>query len=806
MDRRLLLLLATALVVLTTVVLYPRGEDPAENEGQSPAVAADEAAEVPLAAAEDPGADIERTQISVLGESPDHAPVAPGNLGLGSRFGNLLGSPPRTLRGRVISDEQGIGGATVAVYTSLGFGRRVPKDAPIARAQTNAAGEFEVQVAAADVQLVALAPGFGPKDYMHLSLDSEHLDGGAAASSSAAAAAAETVIEGLLLEIYPLQELHGQVLAGGVPIADAKVELEISQSWTRSRPGPVRDSGYRALQAFVLRSDEVGNFRKQVPAANYWVRAEHESHGKGEVQDVETPIADLVVELKVAKEERGSSIHGLVVDPGGTAIAGAQVRFAAEGPQTITHSDGGFELDKVKKHWALEAEVLAWAPGFAPNWVMLGELQPLHSSVEVVLAPAFPIEGMLQGADGNPLARGRVFLSGEREYHDGTSPANTILSSFVDPVTKQELSVAVSDDQGNFRFAHVPAGEYTLTYRGPGRNTGFYDDARATVGAVGGSRGVILRDGQFDAPQVIFRGRVTDRYSGESLPGATLTANRITRSGAGGWSASGVESGTSDADGGYQIRGLEKGEYYLTLKLQGYADTKTQEAEYLPGDFIHDFQPVPERTLHLTVLDAAGNPAARASVMARDADGTSMMIKLGGGSAVSPGRTDDRGELIMHGMPAASITLECWLEWYQPRETHTLDLRLPGPHEYEMRLGGVPLQDPVQVRLRMQLADGGAPSVGGLDPEHRLVASAYDLEGRLVSQESMWPGDSGWIRLFGQVEREVSEPVLVLHLPAAGGRIEVEGPGYERSVVPVGAVEPQSTGARDLTAVLRPRD
>ena len=98
-----------------------------------------------------------------------------------------------------------------------------------------------------------------------------------------------------------------------------------------------------------------------------------------------------------------------------------------------------------------------------------------------------------------------------------------------DPREYGALEWLKSDDEGRFRFDHLPQGEYLLTYEPDGYWINYVSKPAALVKAQAGAEAVILQAGEFHGSVVTIRGRVTDRVSGEPLKGVKVDIGQVER-------------------------------------------------------------------------------------------------------------------------------------------------------------------------------------------------------------------------------------------------------------------------------------
>jgi hypothetical protein len=258
--------------------------------------------------------------------------------------------------------------------------------------------------------------------------------------------------------------------------------------------------------------------------------------------------------------ETFTSISGMVSQQvGGLPVAGVTVS-AGSGLTTVTDVEGKYTLDGLLPG---KYTLLAAAPGLAfdpPSRVV--NLPPVATGQDFMAASAltFSISGKITEPSNGPGIPG-VLVS------DGAG------------------RTAVTDAQGDYAFAYVPAGSYTLT------------PSKAGYAFTPGNRVVVVsnadRSDQDFTGQTTFSvvGHVTVSGSGQPLAGVTVSAG------------TGYEAVT-DQDGVYLLAGLEPGTYVLQASKDGYDFAPSQRQVTLPPDKAgQDFVASPkQKRVHLPVV------------------------------------------------------------------------------------------------------------------------------------------------------------------------------------------------------------
>ncbi len=255
---------------------------------------------------------------------------------------------------------------------------------------------------------------------------------------------------------------------------------------------------------------------------------------------------------------------GTVYDWQGRPVAGAEVLCAEKvydiaggritwGTPTRTSTDrnGRFAVQMKVEHvdsvWAV-----AWKEGFSLGWqptlwTCVGEDMPIQLGRPTVLAGVVLDESCKPIADATirPLLRNQWM----RASNEGC---------FDEP---REWLTARTDDQGRFRFDHIP--DYAsadLRVEAPG----FASTSTCWVATpIAGSQ---FAAGRTDIrvvlkPEAIVRGRIVDEETGQGIAGVTLLARPNTDGGAYHCAA----PVTSGSDGAFVYRGLSANDYSLQI-------------------------------------------------------------------------------------------------------------------------------------------------------------------------------------------------------------------------------------------------
>jgi protocatechuate 3,4-dioxygenase beta subunit len=201
---------------------------------------------------------------------------------------------------------------------------------------------------------------------------------------------------------------------------------------------------------------------------------------------------------------------------------------------------------------------------------------PILLSLALAAAPA-----RAQGRDGAPQAAGTAAIVGT-VVSDGDQPRGvrravvTITSDFY-------MRTAITDDNGRFAFANLPAGRYNVSASKRGWAGSAYGSK--AIGRTGrslqvgaGERGTAtIRI----APGAVITGTILDQY-GQPINGLSLRVMKYGYSmntGERRLNPTGPGTTNTDERGTYRIYGLQPGEYYLSASTQSFT--------FAPGRDLH---------------------------------------------------------------------------------------------------------------------------------------------------------------------------------------------------------------------------
>lgn len=251
--------------------------------------------------------------------------------------------------------------------------------------------------------------------------------------------------------------------------------------------------------------------------------------------------AEVVIEL-----ERGLSVSGRVVDPGGEAVVAAQIRATQvddQGREVIvrdtTDPDGAFELNGLAGG---SVELSVSAEGFVPSDRSI-ELDGDMADLVVEIDPGAVLHGRVVDGNGKPLSSVRIV---------GRASA-----------PRSQRLYEMTDEDGAFSLAGMGPGPWQITAELDGYDSSTIDDldpeARESVTIVLGK---------------LVRGTIFGTISGAE-DSATVSLFVSSQDDASGWGA----HGEMDDDGSYRIDEAPAGSVQVTAMELGYGARRTRVEE-----------------------------------------------------------------------------------------------------------------------------------------------------------------------------------------------------------------------------------
>ena len=313
--------------------------------------------------------------------------------------------------------------------------------------------------------------------------------------------------------------------------------------------------------------------------------------------------------LPVQTTGKETFLAGRVVDEKGQPIVGATVDAYQwyPGAETKTNAKGEFTLKSTKPEYGVfeageKIEVTFSAPGYSPRYVAVQPLGTLKSPL--VLRRDTFIEGLVQTADGQPVAGAKVRAVAGPFYGDGVQ------------ITEVPYSTT-SDAKGHYKL-FLQSGKYELFVRGA-------QGVSRTPPLVLTAKTRLEKNFTVQAGAT-FRARVVDSLTGEPVAGLKLLS-------------SSDYQGTSDKNGEISVANMYDGPFTWYVQGQGISrwwseqatrdyQRKTIEKERggwqrnfdnLDFDIAKGMEPVTivaERSVRIRgrVLSPSGQPVAGATV------------------------------------------------------------------------------------------------------------------------------------------------------------------------------------------------
>lgn len=324
--------------------------------------------------------------------------------------------------------------------------------------------------------------------------------------------------------------------------------------------------------------------------------AEHVAHASSERVELAANALATATEPRAIDRER--DLHGVVVDPEGRPVAGAQLRVVRDEFSEVSVLD---LHDAQRRRSVAEARtdergefVIPLAPGvafgleatasgFATTWtahVHAGE------RVVVALAAGATVFGRVtRRSDGSPVANATVELPGRPKGELAAARA----------AVKQTTA-----DDGRFRFDGLAAGEYWLQV-GPRR------EAAPEWTVVSLAPGAVEEVDVVVDAGVTLKGRVLDDATGVGIAGATVGE---------GWTAR--RSVVTEFDGSFVFEGFSTSGYYeLAVRAPGYGLSNVRVRQ--PDEPFPEFVEVRlyrARSALGRIVDESGAPLANVYVAA----------------------------------------------------------------------------------------------------------------------------------------------------------------------------------------------
>lgn len=266
--------------------------------------------------------------------------------------------------------------------------------------------------------------------------------------------------------------------------------------------------------------------------------------------------------VAVSATPNRSGVDGTVTGAGGTAVPGAWAAALRAADLTlaggaVADASGHYQLDLAPGSYYLEFVDPSGAHG--PEWF---DGRPSPSTFGELTA--VPVAAARRSRADASLIPSTGTLGG-RVTEDGAGPLSGVLVVAI----RNWVTVAgtVTDTEGSYHFASLPAGGYRLVFADPtaGHQPEFFDgrpgpDGATTVTVTGG--GAVAADAGLAATpppahETTVRGTITDQSTGSPIAGTYVIAHARSNLGL-------VGAAPTGADGRYQID-VPAGDFYVEV-------------------------------------------------------------------------------------------------------------------------------------------------------------------------------------------------------------------------------------------------
>lgn len=525
----------------------------------------------------------------------------------------------------------------------------------------------------------------------------------------------------------PASEPRAGSLAGEVRAADrhAIARATVCATCTTCAPGDETVA--------CVTSDDAGRYEiAALRYGRYWIAASAEGYAAAAARGAGVHLtSQRVTGVDIDLVRGGSRVAGSVRDATGAPIASARVRVTHADPprfalDVLSDANGVFELVMPDGPF----EIAAHSKGYAP--VNSHGVAPAQR-IQLVLEPAFALQGRVLAASGEPVAGVTV-----RAVPRDRMP---------------RLAWAHSDSGGNFRFSSLPAGSYFLVASGAGAYGELPDaielgDAAPEPIAIEAHQAFALRgrvqleDGAPCPEGYVLLG---EPDPAQPSPDERAEANPT------GQTIGPEQHAIIEHDGAVRFGGVPAARYFASVYCDGYALQRGPAVIDLPRDAQRELTWVmqPATKLSARVVDGRGRAAAHARIAiswpGREGRRAVMPALTGAdGSAEIAGPRCGDCQLLAGDNVGRSFAVPFALNEGVARGAATLTLEGDATLELDVRdHEGAPL-DGLQVIARR--ADGVASryvAVALGDGRYRLTAlaaGAYSITG----DDGMNPAEPLW--------------------------------------------------------------
>jgi len=371
-------------------------------------------------------------------------------------------------------------------------------------------------------------------------------------------------------------------------------------------------------------------------------------------------------------------LTGVVTGPAGEPVNNAAL-WMMNGDRYIYHpglsdAEGRYGLYAYHKPSASNLSVMVFHPDYALKYVEIGSEDKPVLSLDVSLARAPRVAGVVTDEAGKPLSDVTMTIEGEAL---GLQTPEWFWY-LPNPRTKR-----MTGDDGAYAFAYLLPGEYVVT---AAREKYLVEERTVTVGATGDQRCDFTLD-----PGTVICGTVYDE-SGEPLQVRSVVAV----------GPDGKErcAAASEADGKFTLKPLARGEPVDVLVLADQVDMASDEPFYYakvegvePGreDLRIDAQLMRRGTVEIAVVEAAtGDPVTAYKVWA-SSHPRSGVVGVARRFVVAPtygraGVDDETGRVALTGLLPGAHTFTVMARGYERTTSEVVEVPSGGTVELRIEL------------------------------------------------------------------------------------------------------------------------
>ncbi|MFN0057407.1 MAG: carboxypeptidase regulatory-like domain-containing protein [Planctomycetota bacterium] len=442
-------------------------------------------------------------------------------------------------------------------------------------------------------------------------------------------------VAGVKIQLSLGASITGRVLgADGLAIAGAEIALESGGGRTRGggdRATTGRGEGFtteladtaqqRRRRGSSTRSAEDGSYRLGgLESGKYSLRVNARSFAQRVVDPVE-----LVYEVETYLDvnlERAKRLRGVVVDMQGQGIAGALVR--ARGPNSgsqasTTSAAGEFVIGQLANE---AVDVSVSAEGFGD--VQESGVLPEGESLVIQLPFAFDVVGtVIDSTTFAPIPRAVVRAE--------------LLSTLSDGADRGRAPRAATNGDGVFTHRALAIGVYRFTAEASGYASSVLEPVNVTassaptiefalkagprlIGRVTDAAGKPIAEARVQARAK----KTTDETTATPTPAARPVPGRRAEADPAGRREGRGQSGTSQADGSFEVTGLSEGEYEVEVRHAEYLTAVFESVAVAVRGSEREWQIQLDRGAEIdgTVFDRAGRRVAEGRIVVRALTGS----------------------------------------------------------------------------------------------------------------------------------------------------------------------------------------